>query len=512
MADRKRRQKTVQYELIKQPENSRLWNIDIRPTPIKDRKWNAWNVGGLWIAMSVSIASYMLASSMISSGMNWWQAVITVFIGCVVVLIPMLLISSPGVKYGIPFPVLARSSFGTDGAKLPAMLRALIACGWFGIQTTIGGNALYFVVIILLPYTKNSLYLGNFIGLNLTQFTCIMIFWFIQLIVFSFGMHAIKRLSTYAAPILIACGLALLIWAWLKVGSFDKMSAGTYLIAKTDKISFWTIFFPSLTAVVGFWSTLALNIPDFMRFVKSQKSQVIGQSLTMPITMVLYTFIGIIVTGATIVLYGKALWDPTFILNHFSNPFILLVSLFCILLATMCCNITANLVSPGNDFSSLLPKFITFRKGAYIGAVIALIIRPWNLIADPSGYIFKWLVAYSALLGSIAGIMIADYYFIRKRKMNLDDLFSENGIYSFSKGWNISAIIALILSVTPNIPGFLIYINVVNRSFFPSWVGSLYDYAWFISFGISFFVYLILMKGFNKNNIPNIGGNNVNAY
>jgi nucleobase:cation symporter-1, NCS1 family len=487
-----------QFELIDRPKNHSLWNRDIHPTPIKDRNWSKWHIAGLWIAMSVNITTYMLGSSLIGEGMNWWEAILTVFVGCIIVLIPITLISRPGVKYGIPFPVLVRSSFGTEGAKLAALLRAFVACGWFGIQSSIGGSAIYIILAVFIPNLKNSYYLGSFVGLNIAQLICILLFWLTQMYVISHGINIIRRLSVVSAPLLLLFGVGIFCWAWYTVGSFPEILSATYLLGKKENVLFWQIFCPGVTAIVGYWSTLALNIPDFMRFAKSQKDQVIGQFTGLPLAMVMFTFIGIIVTGATMHLFGKAIWDPVVLLGKFSNPALLFISLFCILLATTCSNITANVVSPANDFTNLLPKLISFRTGGYITAIIGMLIMPWKLIADPSGYIFRWLIAYSALLGAMAGIMICDLYLIHKTKLCLNNLFAVKGKYYYTKGWNIFAYISFIIGVIPNIPGFTVQVGLINASFFPAWINNLYNYAWFISFIISFIAYLILMKFFKK--------------
>jgi nucleobase:cation symporter-1, NCS1 family len=386
-----------------------------------------------------------------------------------------------------------RSSFGVHGAKLAAMFRGFVACGWFGIQTYIGGNAIYLLCSLFFPDIKNSLYLGNFIGLNSAQLISFAVFWGIQIIIVIRGIECIKHFETFVAPFLIIFGIAILIWAWNEVGSLKRILDASYNMGANYNKSFWLIFWPGLTAVVGYWATLALNIPDFTRFAKSQKEQVVGQAMGMPTTMTLFAFIGITVTSATVLIYGKAIWDPVIVASNFQSNVSIVISLIALLCATLTTNIAANLVSPANDISNLFPKFISFKMGGIIACIIGFIICPWKLVEDPQGYIYRWLLAYSSLLGAMGGIMICDYFILRGSRLSLKDLFDTNGIYKFSKGWNLKAYAAFFIAVIPNLPGFLIQVGLASHTAFPVYFIRLYDYAWFISFFLAFLIYLILM-------------------
>jgi len=482
------------HELPEPPKKSSLWNKDLDPTSVERRKWHTGNIIALWVGLAVCIPTYMLGSSLIGNGMNWWQAVITILLGNIVVLFPMVLIGHAGTKYGIPFPVFLRSSFGTQGARVASLLRAIVACGWFGIQTWLGGEAIYHLSLIVFPGLAHSAYLGNFIGLNLGQFSCFLFFWLIQMFIITHGIDWIRHLATWAAPLLILIGMALMLWAWITVGSFSKILTASYTLEGKVHLSFWHIFWPGLTGIVGFWSTLALNIPDFTRFAKSQKAQITGQSVGLPAVMTLYTFVGIFVTSATILIFGKAIWNPVTLLGQFKNPSIVIISMIGIILATICSNLTANVVSPSNDFSNLWPSKISFKMGGYITGIIGILIFPWKLIADPQGYIFRWLVAYSSLLGAVGGIMICDYYVIRKTKLHLYELFIHEGQYQFTKGWNPIAFITFGLAIIPSIPGFLEHVGLVKAGFFPAWTANIYNYAWFSSFILAFILYWVLMR------------------
>src|SRR5258706_3792404 len=423
--------------------------------------------------------------------MNWWQAILTIFLGNLIVLIPMVLNAHAGTYYGIPFPVYCRASFGTKGANVPAVLRALVACGWFGIQTWIGGDAIYKILGAFFPSLKNGLP-SAFLGITPVQLICFLFFWGINMVVVYKGIDCIRWLLNIKAPLLIALGLLLLGWAYRKAGGFGPILSqpSAFDPGQPGSGQFFLFFFPALTGMVGFWATLSLNIPDFSRYAVSQRDQVIGQTLGLPLTMALYAFIGVAVTSATRIIFGKTIWDPVDVLTRFESPAILILAMVALCVATLATNIAANVVSPANDFSHLSPKLISFRTGGFITGIIGVLMRPWKLVADPSGYIFTWLIAYSALLGPIGGILIADYFVYRRRQLNVADLYRENGEYRFSGGFSILALSALALGILPSIPGFLVEIHAIYRTSLPPFLIDLYRYAWFVGFGIAFVAYL----------------------
>jgi NCS1 family nucleobase:cation symporter-1 len=478
------------HELVEKHADSTFYNRDIAPTTWAERKWGLKDIAALWISMSACIPTYTLASSLIEGGMNWWQAVLTIFLGNAIVLIPMVLNAHAGTKYGIPFPVYCRSSFGILGANVPALLRALVACGWFGIQCWIGGSAIYMILAVYFPQWKELP--QNLFGINDAQLACFLFFWAINVFVIYRGIESIRLLLNFKAPLLIALGLLLLAWAaWEAHGFGPILSQPSKFAAGGDKAGqFWTFFFPALTANVGFWATLSLNIPDFTRYAYSQRDQVVGQALGLPTTMGLYSFIGVAVTSATIIIYGQAIWDPVVVVTKFESPVVLILALFALCLATLATNIAANVVSPANDFSHLWPKKISFRTGGLITGVIGILMQPWHLYSDPSGYIFKWLIGYSGLLGAVGGILIADYFLIRKTRLDLPGLYRKAGPYWYTQGFNLRALVALVAGIAPCVPGFLAAVDLAQVA--PGWT-ELYHYAWFVSFGISFVAYAALM-------------------
>jgi NCS1 family nucleobase:cation symporter-1 len=470
--------------------HSSLYNDDLAPVPQSQRKWGLLSFAALWISMSACIPTYMLASSLIGGGMNWWQAVLTIFLGNLIVLVPMVLNAHAGTKYGIPFPVYCRAAFGTVGANVPAILRALVACGWFGIQAWIGGNAIYKILVVFVPSLGGGA--DNWFGITFAQFICFLFFWSINMWVIYRGIDTIRFLLNIKAPLLIALGLLLLWWAYREAGGFGPILSqpSQFDAGQPQAGKFWTFFFPALTGMIGFWATLSLNIPDFSRYAKSQRDQIIGQALGLPTTMALYSFIGVAVTSATTIIYGVTLWDPVDVLTRFKNPAVLVIAMLALCIATLATNIAANVVSPANDFAHLAPKKISFRIGGCITGVIGVLMMPWKLVADPNGYIFTWLIAYSALLGPIGGILIADYFVWRRRKLDFTALYKPDGEYRYTSGVSVVALGALLVGVLPSLPGFLAQVKALPPGSVPPLPAHLYNYAWFIGFAVAFGAYL----------------------
>lgn len=469
-------------------------NEDLAPVTEKQKNWTIFNFFTLWVGMSVQIPTYMMASSLIEGGMNWLQALSTIFLGNLIVLVPMILNGHVGAKYGIPYPVFARASFGILGSNIPALSRALVACGWFGIQTWIGGTAIYTLILQLWPEVR--LLTGEVLGVGLVPFACFMIFWCMNLFFVWKGVTSIKWLETLCAPFLILGGLALLYWAYTNADGITTVFQTTSHFETSS--AFYQFFFPALTGIIGFWATLSLNIPDFTRYAKNQRAQILGQTLGLPTTMTFFAFIGVAVTSSTLVIYGEAIWDPIILIQKFDNPLIVILSVIAILMATLTTNVAANVVGPANDFSNLAPKYINFKRGGLITGILGIVMMPWKLLADPTGYIFTWLIGYSALLGPIAGIILVDYFVIRRTRLNLNALYQREGIYSYSRGYNPKAIAALIFGILPNVPGFLAQIKVGNPHSIFEFLVPFYHYAWFIGLfisGVSYGLMMVSEKG-----------------
>jgi NCS1 family nucleobase:cation symporter-1 len=385
----------------------------------------------------------------------------------------MLLNAHAGAKYGIPFPVFIRAPFGVRGANLPAILRAVVACGWFGIQSWIGGTAIYSMLAVIWPKVASA---------DGVLWACFLGFWLLNMVVVWRGVESIRHLQAFGAPFMFVMAAALMIWVRVKAGSFGTMLSTPSQFHTTAE--FLTVFFPSLTAIVGYWATLALNIPDFTRYSKDQHAQVVGQAFGLPVAMTLYSFIGIAVTSASAVIFGHAIWSPIELMGKFHQPVVAFIAMIALLVATLNVNVAANVVSPSNDISNLNPQWISFRTGGLITGFLGLAMMPWKLLSNFNNYIFGWLVGYSGLLGPVAGIMVADYFVIRGKWLDVESLYMRNGIYEYRSGVNPKAMAALVVGVG---------LVLIGR-FVPA-VHWLYDYAWFVGFFVSGGIYVALMRG-----------------
>lgn len=472
--------------------DSPLYNPDLAPVPMASRDWTTYNFAALWIAMAHCIPTYMYAGNLLGAGMNAWQAMLVIALGNLIVLVPILLNAHPGTKYGIPFPVLARSAFGTTGAQIPAVLRALVACGWFGVQTWIGGEAVRAFVQVLWPGFKwlagSSIHIveaanGSLTnvyvpweipftaGLSVPAAITFFVFWALNIFIIFRGMNAVRVFENWAAPLVLAMAAMLMVWVVTMVGGVGDLL--TKPSQFTSFSQFWWVFVPQVTAMIGFWSTLSLNIPDFTRYGKDQRQQMIGQALGLPPTMIGFSMMGLVITSASAMLLPAAalsdLWNPEFILAQITSAHpigldhpliasaavriaVAVFALFGIGVATISVNIAANVISPANDFANLAPKYVSFQTGGLITGLLGILILPWKLLASQGAYVFTWLIGYSALLGPIAGIMIADYWLIKRTELDVPELYRPEGKY---KGINPVAVGALILGVLPNVPGFL---------------------------------------------------------
>ena len=456
---------------------SPLYNHDLAPVPVALRTWNTYNYAALWISMAHCIPTYMLASGLMTQGMNWWQALVTILLGNVIVLVPILLNSHPGTKYGIPFPVFARAAYGTAGSNLPALMRALVACGWFGIQAWIGGEALQTFFAVLVPGWANLLGPG-FGGHTTTEWLSFLVFWGINIGIIYKGMNLLRIVENWSAPYVLVVTAILLWWA------VDSAKGFGPLLSQPGKFGtmaeFLPVFVPSLTAMIGFWATLSLNMPDFTRFGRSQREQAIGQTVALPTTMFVFAAMGVLITSASAIIYGEPIWDPVKLVGNFTNPWVVGFAMFSVVVATLAVNIAANVVSPANDFANALPRWISFKTGGLITGILGIAMQPWRLLADPKGYIFTWLVGYSGGLGSIAGVLIADYWIVRRKSLNLADLYLPKGEYG---GWSVPAVVATLAGCALAWGGLVV-----------PFLRPLYDYAWFVGFVAAGAIYVAMKR------------------
>ena len=559
---------------------SPLYNKDLAPVPRSQRTWSAMHLAALWVGIAVCIPTYILASYMIRSGLSWQAALIIIGLANLIITIPMVLNGHAGVRYGIPFPVLGRAAFGVNGIHIASIIRAVVACGWFGVQTWIGGLAIYSIFNVLTGQ-KGSL------DLDAGKFICFGIFWLLNIFFIWKGTESIKWLENFSAPILLLIGFVLIGWGAYNAGGFltvleqgpqlqiqagvlqqdeagqlrllltpllntsgnpkaqeyavqvplangsyqaqawqtipadlevalpeaiglDKagIAAGTravkvqyrrteagritdsglaevkYAAGTADESSkFWT-YLLWLTAMVGFWATMSLSISDITRYAASQRDQVVGQFLGLPGTMVLYSFVGIFVTCATVINFPDILiaqdapWDPVSFLSRFDSPVVVVISQLAMLIATLSTNIAANVIAPANAFANLFPKKISFRTGGVMAGLIGILICPWWLMDEISSI----LIFISGLLGPVLGILLCDYYVIRKKKLHLTELYKPQGEYTYSRsGVNPAALAALLAGMAVALIGY--------------WVPALsflYKLSWFTGFAVAFAVYYFL--------------------
>jgi len=465
---------------------SPLYNHDLAPVAIKDRTWNTWDYSALWVSMAHCIPTYTLASGMIAAGMAWWQALAAIVIGNLVVLAPILLNSHPGTKYGIPFPVFARAAYGTSGANLPAVLRAIVACGWFGINAWIGGAALQTFFTALWPGWQDLLgfthpsWNNHGAAFPNTQWIAFAVFWGLNVLVIFRGMDLLRRVERFAAPYVLVMTAILVWWAIDRAGGMGPLLSRTHFEGTG---SVWDVFIPSLTGTIAFWSTLSLNMPDFTRFGRSQREQVIGQTIALPTTMTVFAAMAIAITSATALIYGAPIFDPIDLAAKFHSKIIVAIAMFTAVVATLAVNIAANVVSPANDFANAFPKRIDFKRGGLITGVIGVLMMPWELLADPARYIGSWLGGYGAALGAVAGVLVVDYWLIRGRELVLADLYVPGGAYAYRKGWNPAAVIATLAGASIALMG----------AFWPP-MRPIYHWSWFVGFGVSGGLYWALMR------------------
>ncbi|XP_075510062.1 purine-uracil permease NCS1-like [Primulina tabacum] len=472
---------------LKQEPDPTFTNDDLKPTTLNQRTLSGLEMATLWAALVVSVPMYYLAGSLVDLGMAWWQGIATVIAANVIVLFPLILTGHPGTRYGISFPVLSRSAFGIRGAHIPTLLRALVGCGWYGIDSWIGGNAIF----LLLPKTVQESAIAepvSWLGTSPLEFACFLTFWVAQLLFVWKGMDGIRVLQKFSAPILVFLTCCLLGWSYVKAGGFSQMLS---LSSRLSNSEFWALFFPSLTANISCWATLALNIPDFSRFAKSQKDQATGQ-LGLPVFMGAFTFVGLAVTSSTKVIFGEVISDPIKLLGRIDGVLIKVLAVFGISLAVITTNIPANVVAPTNALLNLSPKIFTFRRGALLTALIGIGFQPWKLIGSSENFVNKWLVGYSVLLGPIGGIILADYYLIRGTNLSIEDLYtlSPDGAYYYYRGYNLVALGALTVGSFPLIPGFLHEVGILSSVL--GIFSVIYDNSWFFGFFSAGVVYWIV--------------------
>jgi nucleobase:cation symporter-1, NCS1 family len=465
---------------------------DLNPIPRSLQSYTWLDMSSLWFSMVVNVPSYYVASGLVSLGMSWYQALLTIVSGNTIILFPLLLLSHPGPLYGLSFPIILRPSFGIYGAFVPSLLRALVACGWSAVESWIGAQSL----LLLFPSSYMSspsrlLHPIPYLGTSLLEFLAFLLFLVLQLVILFRGMAAIRFLGKFASPILIGLTGWLFVWAYTKAGGFGSMLSTP---SRLDPTHFWTVFFPSLTANISTWSTVCLNISDFTRFVKNQRDQILGQ-IWLPVFVAVWSFITLAITSSTEIIYGRIFSNPIDLLSEMDSPIIVkVIACFGIVLATITTNIPANFVASANTFVSLSPSKFNFAQGALATAIVSIFFQPWRILSSSQRFLYTWLVGYSAVIAPIAGILLADYYIMRKIILDVTSLYSTSASssYYYFRGFNLPAFAALGLSIAPLVPGFLRELGAVEDVQEVFLV--IYDNAFFFGFFLAGVVYLVLSR------------------
>lgn len=476
-------------------ETSRLYNDDLAPVPLAGRTWHTYNYAALWMSIAHGIPTYYLASGLIDMGMSWVQAVGTIGLGNLIVMIPLLLNSHAGAKYGIPFPIIARAAFGIRGANVPAIIRALSACGWFGIQTWVGGQAIF---------TLSSVFFGSWWsdaapigGHPWTMWVSFGIFWLIQMGLVLRGIESIRTLENWAAPLILVVAFILMIWVMNLAGDLGTVLTPHSTLGWGPE--FWKIFPGALMGMIAFYATMSVNISDFTRFARSQKAHIVGQSVGLTPTVVVFTTIGALTTAATVEVWGRPIWDPVELVGMIPNAIVVFFSLLCVIVATVAVNVAANTVGPAYDFSNAFPRFVSFKMGGLITGVIAILMQPWNLMASSNLYIFVWLGITGAFLGSVGGILVTEYWINRKRYLNVEELYQYGGRYTYTRGFNWRALTAMAIALVLSVGGA--YSDPATGGPFPEHglipvLKPLFDLNWAVAFLAGLLVHLLLSKAF----------------
>ena len=444
--------------------NSPRYNEDIAPTRAAQRTWSRWNVASLWVGMAICVPTYTLGGVLTAYfGLSVSEALWTILIANLVVLIPLTLNAYPGTRYGIPCPVVLRASFGIIGSNVPSLIRAIVACGWFGVQTLFGGIAIHLMLAAMFDSWAALGGTGEVIGF--------FIFWVANIAVVIRGSEAIKHLEALAAPLLLVVALGLIVWAMPRVSMSEVLSVPA---SRPQGAPFFGYFMAALTAMVGFWATLSLNIPDFSRYARSQRSQVIGQIIGLPLTMLMFAGLGVVLTAASFNLVGETVSDPINLIGKIDSPFWVVLAMLMIILATISTNTAANIVSPTNVFQNIAPKYINENKGVILTGLIGIVLMSWELLkklgwldtdVSVESLYSNWLIAYSSLLGPIAGIMVVDYFLIKNQSYDLLALYKDNAGYP---AWNTAGFIA-----------FLIPVSLTLVAITTGYLSWFYSYGWF---------------------------------
>ncbi|MGH3087480.1 MAG: NCS1 family nucleobase:cation symporter-1 [Rubrobacteraceae bacterium] len=467
-------------EPVSSEYSERLYNEDLRPLGDDERGWSTYSLFATWMADVHSIGGYTMAAGLFFLGLAGWQVFLALMVGILAVYYFMNLISVAGQRQGVPYPVLARISFGVFGANIPALIRAVIATFWYGIQTWLASVAVVILVLQIFPGLE-PLTESSFLGLSTLGWGCFLAMWLAQLLVLRHGMDSIKTLVDWSGPAIYVAMFALAAWIWYEAGSDMSFTLGSRELGIGETV---LLFFTAVALVVNYFSTLMLNFCDFSRWAPSESMVRKGNFWGLPVNFMLFSAVVVITTAGSIAVYGEAITDPVELVAEIPSTVAIALGALTFALATIGINIVANFVGPSYDFANAFPKYIDFKRGGLITAVLAIAVMPWHIFNSPVA-INYFLGGLGALLGPIFGVIVVDYYLIKRGRIQVHALFREgaNEPYWYKGGINPDALYAFI-------PASAISLVIALVPFF----GVAAPFSWFIGAGIAAALYWMIAK------------------
>lgn len=422
-----------------------LYNQDLAPTAPEGRTWGVFSVFSMWMSDVHSVGGYTFAASLFFLGLTGWQVLVSMIAGILVVYGLINLIGRPSQKYGIPFPVMARVAFGVMGANLAALIRGIVGIVWYGVQTYFASKAVQVLVLTFLP-SAEALTHDSILGLSTLGWIGFLFMWAFQLLIFQSGMETIRRFIDFCGPAVYVVMLALAIWI-LSQSGFSSLSLQLGTARPFSGIETIGAMANAAILIVAYFAALLLNFGDFARFTKSEREMKIGNFLGLPVNFLVFSIIIVIVTAGSLNVFGEAIMDPVAIVEKIHNPIAVFIGSVTFIVATMGINIVANFVSPAYDISNLNPERISFRLGGLITSILSVLVCPWIFVSSPQA-ITIFVGIFGAVLGPMYGVMIADYYLVKRQQVRLEDLYtmSPSGSLYFDGGWNRRALAALVVS------------------------------------------------------------------
>ncbi|MGO5013728.1 NCS1 family nucleobase:cation symporter-1 [Niallia sp. Sow4_A1] len=475
-------------EKIDQPDST-LYNADLAPTPKAKRNWTAWIYACVWMGIVHNINQWVITANMLDKGMSFWQAFGVTCFAFGIVYVVLILNSFAGAKYGVPFPVLIRSAFGHKAALIPIFIRGVLGIFWFGIFVYLASESIDVAFGAIVPGWEDLSNI-NFLGMGLNTVIGYTISIILHYLLITHGIERIKKYELWAGPLIMVVAIALVIWAINVAGGLSPLVNIESTIAKED---FWGLFFLSATGIIGTVATLIVNIPDLTRFSRSQKDQIVGQAIGVPIMFIFFSIISLLVTAGTMYAYGGVINDPIHIIERFDNPLVVFIGAIIILASVLSLNAATNAIAVGFDLAALLPQKLNFRKAGIIAIFVGVLSLPWLWYGE-TAYMDNIMGVLGSTMGPVAGIMLIDFFVIRRQKYEVNSLFVTDGLYAYKDGWNIHAVLAFII-------GFIIALSglIVPK------LDWLYAYNWFLGIGTGGLVYWLLMtaKFKKEKNISN---------